>query len=693
MAKYPFVKQEEAKDCGAACISMIIKYYGGYLNLEVLRQMTNTSKTGVNAYDMVKTLEKNGFNAEGYKVDFDNLEKISFPCVAHVTINGFNHYIVIYKCDFKKQKLIIGDPGTSIKSISFEEFKSIWSGVIICMYPVMKIPYIKDKTNPFSFLMNFLLDEKNLIFKCLLLSSFICIFSVISTYYFQFVIDAINKHKTINYVAYIFVSFLLLGLLKEISEFMRNKINNYLNYKINIKLNTFTFKKLIFLPYRYYSEHSSGDIVSRINDLNNIESFVSNIIINGVVGILLCTFSSILLFVINYKLLLISLIFIVLYAIIVLVFKNYYNKKISECQHLKSLETSNLVESISAYNTVKGINLFNYIIDKYNKKYINFSNNFYELNSVINIQKFLKNLINTISYLVIILVGVTLINDNELSIGSLITFNYLFSYFSEPIKNILDSSLTISEIRSSLKRITDLYCYDEEKNIASSINNFDIKFNNLCFSYNYKEILKNINLNIHYGEKIMVAGSSGSGKSTLFKLLLKYYQAKRGQILIGGSDINDIDAKALHQNICYISQNEMLFTDSLYNNLVLEKKVPLEELNEVVKACELSDVVNSTNLGYKLFIEENGFNLSGGEKQRIVLARSILKNANIIIIDEGLSQVDVSLERKILKNILNSASTIIFVSHRLDNVDLFDRLIELERGRIKNDNRFCKSDI
>jgi len=149
----------------------------------------------------------------------------------------------------------------------------------------------------------------------------------------------------------------------------------------------------------------------------------------------------------------------------------------------------------------------------------------------------------------------------------------------------------------------------------------------------------------------------------------------------------------LHQNICYISQNEILFTDSLYNNLVLDKVVEIDELNKVVSDCEVNDIVNNSNLGYKLLIEEDGFNLSGGEKQRIILARSLLKQSKIFIIDEGLSQVDVSLERKILKKILNTDSTIIFISHRLDNLDLFERLIELEGGKIKRDDRFCKTNI
>ena len=180
----------------------------------------------------------------------------------------------------------------------------------------------------------------------------------------------------------------------------------------------------------------------------------------------------------------------------------------------------------------------------------------------------------------------------------------------------------------------------------------------------------------------MVIGESGSGKSSLFKLLMKYYKPNKGSIKIDDIDINNIN---IGNDICYISQNEMLFTASLYDNLVLDSKVKQKEVEEISNKV----YVNKTN--YKMLIEDNGFNLSGGEKMRIVLARTLLRNPKILIIDEGLNMVDVNLERKILKNILNMDMTIIFVSHRLDNIDLFKRVVELKEGKIIKDVSVCNS--
>ncbi len=206
---------------------------------------------------------------------------------------------------------------------------------------------------------------------------------------------------------------------------------------------------------------------------------------------------------------------------------------------------------------------------------------------------------------------------------------------------------------------------------------------------NMKQVLKNINLEIKRNEKIMVIGESGSGKSSLFKLILKYYKVNPNNILIDNIDINDISKYELSKEISYISQNETLFNDNLYNNLTLDSNVTQKEVDDISKKTYVNEITN--NLGYKMIIEENGFNLSGGEKMRIVLARTLLRKPKILIIDEGLNAVDTSLERKILKNILNENMTIIFISHRLDNMDLFKRIIEIKKGRIIKDVSVCNT--
>ena len=269
-----------------------------------------------------------------------------------------------------------------------------------------------------------------------------------------------------------------------------------------------------------------------------------------------------------------------------------------------------------------------------------------------------------------------IIKKAELTIGTFLTFNSILIFFLSPIKNLLNLDYTILEAKRVIKRANEMLL-DDYKDSPIKTCDGNIKISNLCFELNDKMILNNININISKGEKVIITGKSGSGKSTLLKILMKYYTKYSGEIKINNNNLNDIN-----NNIIYISQNELLFTDTIFNNIVYDND---EGFNLISKACHL-DEITKNNLGYNTLIEENGFNISGGQKQRIVLARALLRNFDILLIDEGLNQVDISLERKILKEIFNlyKEKTIIIVSHRLENMDLYDRKIILEKGKIKD---------
>lgn len=679
MRKYPFVKQSEQKDCAATCMSMILRYYGAYVSMEELRNATNTDKYGVNVYDLVEAFKKYGFSSDALEGNIENIknENLIFPFIAHLTINN-GHYVVVYEIDFKKNKIVIGDPGSKLKTITINEFLKIWDNIIITMYPVKKLPYKPEKINIYTFLWHFLKYQKINLWQVLIFSFMLTILAICSTYYFQFIIDALgNKQKLL----FIFLSFVFLGIVKEITEYMRNKLFNYIKYKMDIDMNYDVYKQMIYLPFKYYADRSMGDIISRINNLNNVKEYMCDIILNFITGIFISFITIILLFTISEKLLFLIFLNVAIYSIVSLFFNKYFKNKITDIQENKALEVSYLTETISAYNTVKGINLYKYVLNKYKNKLRLFCYDYFKTKNVSELMKFLKNLISLIFSSFIIYKGALMIESEEISLGKLITFNYLFGYLFEPLKSILDSLLSLNEIKSSIKRIIDLYYYEEDvKHEKMDVGNIDIK--NLNFAYNYNNILKNINLSIKKNEKIMVIGESGSGKSSLFKLLLKYYKVNPNSIMIDNIDINNIDVNG---DICYISQNEMLFNTSLYDNLVLDSNVKLKEVEDITNKV----YVNKTN--YNMLIEDNGFNLSGGEKMRIVLARTLLRKPKILIIDEGLNAVDVNLERKILKNILGMDMTIIFVSHRLDNIDLFKRVVELKGGKIIKDVSVCDS--
>lgn len=663
---------------------MIINFYGGNLPIDQIRDLTKTDKNGTTAFHIIEACKSIGFNAEGIKTSLEQLNKenLILPCIAHVVIDGkYKHFVVIYKIDFKNKKIIIADPSCSIKKITFSEFQKMWSGVLITLYPLKKLP-LTQNISFIDFLLKIIKLHKTFVFNIIMLSIFITIFSVISSFYMKNILDAINY----NNLTIIFIFFLFINIFKILSDFFRNKLLIYLNQKIDLLLTLDTYKKIISLPYNYYHTRTTGDIISRVNDLSIIRNMITKVSLSLFIDLPLALVTFIIFYIINTKLFFISLIIVFIYLLLMIFSKNRITNNINTIQVNKSETMSYMIETINGFETVKSVGNEAQIIDKFEKKYVKFLKNIFKFDNYNNTISILKDLVNAIGYLTIIYVGAKMVTLGNLTFGDLLVFVNLLNYFLEPIKNIIDLNSEIKEAKNSLRRILELFKNENKKQtFIDNVKVKEISFNNLSYSYDYKEKqLKNINLKLKK-QKILILGKSGSGKSTLFKLLMRYYEIPRNQITINGYDINDYKDDVIKQNFSYISQNEILYTDSIYNNLKIDKNITEEQIIEISKKCFIDEFLN--DLGLNMLIEENGYNLSGGQRQRIILARALLKNFEVLIIDEGLSQMDINLERKILKNLFKMYENkiIIVISHRFDNMDLYDRVIELKNGEIVKD--------
>lgn len=663
---------------------MIINFYGGNLPIDQIRDLTKTDKNGTTAFHIIEACKSIGFNAEGIKSSLEQLNKenLILPCIAHVVIDGkYKHFVVIYKIDFKNKKIIIADPSCSIKKITFSEFQKMWSGVLITLYPLKKLP-LTQNISFIDFLLKIIKLHKTFVFNIIMLSIFITMFSVISSFYMKNILDAINY----NNLTIIFIFFLFINIFKILSDFFRNKLLIYLNQKIDLLLTLDTYKKIISLPYNYYHTRTTGDIISRVNDLSIIRNMITKVSLSLFIDLPLALVTFIIFYIINIKLFFISLIIVFIYLLLMIFSKNRITNNINTIQVNKSETMSYMIETINGFETVKSVGNETQIIDKFEKKYVKFLKNIFKFDNYNNTISILKDLVNAMGYLTIIYVGAKMVILGNLTFGDLLVFVNLLNYFLEPIKNIIDLNSEIKEAKNSLRRILELFKNENKKQtFIDNVKVKEISFNNLSYSYDYKEKqLKKINLKLKK-QKILILGKSGSGKSTLFKLLMRYYEIPRNQITINGYDINDYKDDVIKQNFSYISQNEILYTDSIYNNLKIDKNITEEQIIEISKKCFIDEFLN--DLGLNMLIEENGYNLSGGQRQRIILARALLKNFEVLIIDEGLSQMDINLERKILKNLFKMYENkmIIVISHRLDNMDLYDRVIELKNGEIVKD--------
>jgi len=684
MRKYPFIKQEGLKDCGAACLAMIIKYYDGYVSLDKLRVLTKTNREGVNAYDLCEGAKDVGFEAYGLKCDLDSIKegKVVLPCIAHVKINNILHYIVVYEINIRTGILLIADPADKVKKITFSDFENIWNGVLLNLYPTRKI-LLEKETKFIHDILEIIKPYSQLLINISLLSLIAIAVSCLSSLYFKTLVDNLNTSK--NYLLLIFIIFLVINIVKLLNSFFRNKLFIYFNQKLDMKLSIDIYQKIIELPYQYYRNRTTGEIVSRFNDLNLVKEVIEKILLGLFVDLPLMIVSLILLFLIDIRLGFISFLILFIYALSILIFKPFLDKFVKKIQYSKDITNSLVVESVSGFETVKNLNKMNYFKTAFAEKYYNLLNINFNLDSIVNIKVFLNELILEVGTILVLFIGANKIFDGEITIGTLILFYSVFNYFSDSCKGLLNLDIGYKEAKNSLKRISEMLIDTSKKGVVKFLAIPRIYYHHLSYGYNDKSlVLDNINLKIDYGEKVLITGSSGSGKSTLLKLLMKYYDIDNNQIFIDNIDINYYMEEVVKKHIVYISQDEILFSDSIINNLCLG-----DDLNagEVVRLCEIDSILNKRNLNLNYVIEENGFNFSGGEKQRLILGRALLKQFKVLLIDEGLNQMDVNLERRILKRMFDKYKneTIIVVSHRMANSDLYDRTIKLFQGRVIKD--------
>lgn len=685
MKKKLIVLQEGNKDCGVCCLLSIIRYYNGNISLNKLMEMTKTTKNGTTFYNLSEAASKIGMASKAYYVDdFNNISVYSCPFISQVIRNGYTHFVVVYK--ISKDKLLIMDPALGSLYMSREKFLNIWTGYIMMFEKVKILPNYKDEKYINKLLYGLILNNKKIIVNCLLLTLMFCFLTIGYSVYLKVMIDKVlNQDKYLLIV--ISLIFFIVILFRSLTNLFRNQMLSYFNMKVDISLFLNSFKRILLLPYNYYKNKTTGEIISRVNDLSYIKQIISQLLTTVFLDIVLLLFSLVCLYFINSKMFVISFFIAILYVIIIFIYPRFIKTKIYESQAEVAKVNSYLVESISGLETIKGLRCEKMVNDRLESYYTKAQATIFDYNIISNGVLYLKDLIFYVGVLLINYVGCVDIMNGNFTVGSLLTFNTILGYFLNPLQNFIDLADDYVYVRGVFKRANGLYevkLDDLESKNGLRVEG-DIIFNNLDFSFNGKDqILKSIKIEFKAKEKILLLGNSGSGKSTLLKILYKYYDVSRGMVLVNGIDINDFSISDIRDDIIYVSQNETLYTGSIKDNILLNRDIDYKDFLDMCCYLEVDNIIKDNLLGYDFLLEENGANISGGERQRIILARALFKKGNIILIDEGLSQMDIDLERRVLKRIFSifKDKMIIVVSHRFNNMDLYDKVFKLKDGMV-----------
>lgn len=685
MKKSLIVLQEGNKDCGASCLLSVVRYYGGNISKEKIIDMTKTTKEGTTFYNIKEASNQIGLIAKSYKVEeIEKIKEITSPFICQVSKNSSMHFIVVYTVN--NNKLLIMDPAIGKVIMDIFDFNNIWTGYIMILEKVGILPDYKNTKCLNKEIIKVLTSNKKIIIFIIILSIIVTLLSCLISLYSQIILDKVIDTE-INNLIVITIAFFILLIIKNITNYIRNHLLIYLNQKLDIKILLTAFTKVILLPYNYYKNRTSSEVLSRINDLSNIKTFISKLIVTILLDLLLLVAAIIVIFNINKQILNIYLLVDLLYLLIIIIFNKKIKYQTVKVQEEVAQTNKNIIEAVNNFEAIKGLNIEDKIIYKFTKDYTSLLNTKYHIDKQNNIIVLLKDYIMDISILLTNFYILKEIMNNSMTVGDYITISFMANYLIYPVRNIIDIIYDYHYVRSSITRANNLLEVSPEKINEKEILdiNGNIKITNLKYTYNNKNIiLKNINLFIKDKDRVLLLGSSGSGKSTILKLLYKYLEADRKTIYINNYDINDYSLSDIRKNITYISQNEQLFNDTIRNNILLNRDISEIDYLNICKILHIDDIVKDNVLGYDYLIEENGINISGGQRQRIILARGLLKSSKIIMIDEGLNQIDIKLEREILQDIFTyfHNKTFIIVSHRRDNNDLYNRIIKIKDGEV-----------
>lgn len=673
------VRQQDEKDCGVCSLLSIIRYYKGNVPLEQLRLDARTNNEGTTALNLVLASQKYGFDAVGMKVE--NLNDIKrLPAIAHLNLKkGYSHYVVIEKVT--KDKIILMDPAKG-KVVKFLwEFQKEWSGVVLIFYPKQKIMVLKNDVTLFTIFKKVFISEKNLIKIIVLVSFLLTIFTIALGYYFQMFNSLYLNKYPINYLKVLVLVFAIFTCFKLFLTYYRSYLENHLNKNIDCLITSDFLKHLFNLPLNVITSRKSGEILSRVNELTSIKGLITEIFITYTLDFLIVVITTFLLIRISSKLFLILFLTTIFYLFVGIITKKSIFEKAYQNISIESEFNNTILENIKMINSIKNLDAVDGTLNKIERKLTHYLYDTYKVNTILNKINIFKVSCYEIGFFLINTFGFYFVYKGIINMIDLITFNALLNLYFEPLKNIVDSIPKYSFMKASITKINDfLGVRAEILGEEASTDGYDISINNLNYSYNkYQNVLKSVNLNIKEGEFVLLQGASGSGKSTLCSILNKYITDYSGDILFGTMNYKDLSIKTIRDNIVYVGQNENIFTGSIKENITFGNKVSDLNFDKICKICKVDDVANKKTFRYESLIGSDEGNISGGEKQRIILARAVLKDFNVLILDEALSEVDIKLELEILKSIRENYKdkTIIYISHKKYS-NIFDKVINME---------------
>ena len=692
VAKVPVIMQMEALECGAACLTMVLAYYEKWIPLERVRVDCGVSRDGSNAGNVLKAARFYGLEADGYKLEVQTLmEHATFPCIIHW---NFNHFVVLD--GFKGKKAILNDPARGRVEVTMEEFDESFTGICLLFSPGEDfVPEGRPKS-VLAFAAKRLKGAEPAIVFVVLTTVISSLFGVISPGFYQVFMDRLLTGRNPNWA---FPFLVLLSIFTALQIFV-SWINVVYSMRINGKLaivgNSSFMWKILRLPMEFFSQRMAGDIQSRQNSNTEVASNLVNTFAPLALNTAMMFFYLVIMIRMSIPMTIVGMVSVLINAL----FSRYISEKRINVARVQVRDSGKLTGT-----TIAGIEMIESI--KASGSETGFFGRWAGYQASVNVQdvKFsqmneylglLPQIVSTVTDILVLCMGIALAMRGEFTPGMISQFGIYMKQFLAPADQLIATGQTIQELRTEMERIEDVMEYrtdelaDNEVSADAEGVSFAklsgrVEMRDVTFGYSPlgKPLIQNFNMSLEPGKSIAFVGASGSGKSTLAKLLSGLYQPWSGEILFDGKPMMDIDKAVFRGSLAVVDQDITLFEDTIANNIKMwDTTIENYEMILAARDAQIHDKILEREGGYEYKIRENGSDFSGGERQRLEIARVLAQDPTIVIMDEATSALDARTEYNVVKSIRDRGVTTIVIAHRLSTIRDCDEIIVMDHGLV-----------
>jgi ATP-binding cassette, subfamily B, bacterial len=721
LKKFPSYIQADAKDCGPTCLKIVAKHYGKTLNIQELRDYSETTREGSNLLFLSDAAEKIGFRTLGVKLNVDRLDEAPLPCILHW---NKEHYVVLYEVRSGKKGVgswfgakssnsklqatyKVSDPAFGLLEYNQQDFIKFWignnadnftqEGIALLLEPTpnFHLPtsdFSEKKGLGFSMLSQYVLRYKSFLIQLsigLLASSLL---QLIFPFLTQSIVDVGIQNQNINFIYLILFAQLFLFAGRTGLELIRSWIMLHLSTRINISLISDFFIKLMNLPISFFDVRMTGDIMQRINDHHRIERILTTSSLNVLFSVINMFIMGGVLAFYNLQIFLVFFAGSALYFIWITLFlkrrEELDYKRFSEVsqEQSKVMELINGMQEIKLHNAEKQ--------KRWGWEYVQARLFRVSIKGLVleQTQTIGSSVINQLKNIFIIFLSAKLVIDGQITLGMMLAISSIVGSLDGPISQLISFVREVQDAKISLARLSEIHEKEDEiqQEIAQTHDfpkDVPLEIKDLSYRYLGSDIpvLEGLNLTIPSNKITAIVGTSGSGKTTLMKLLLKFYEPNTGQINIGNTQLSNIAQKTWRANIGAVMQEGFIFNDTIANNIAIGVDIiNKERLVYAADVANIKEYVSGLPLGYNTKIGSEGVGMSTGQKQRLLIARAVYKNPEMLFFDEATSALDANNEKEIMQklDIFFKNKTVVVIAHRLSTVMNADQIVVLDKGKI-----------